>query len=73
VLPHQTEALARADRSLDEQLSGFGRDLDAVLKRAPALTQGAGTDPAQWSGARLAALIEAGRVERAPREIRFRR
>jgi hypothetical protein len=68
VLPHQTEALARANRALDEQLPSFGRDLDAALTRAPALTQGVSADAAQWSGARLTALIEAGRVERAPRE-----
>jgi Ti-type conjugative transfer relaxase TraA len=68
VLPHQTEALARADRALDEQLPGFGRDLDAALTRIPALAEGAGTDAAEWSGARLTTLIEAGRVERAPRE-----
>ena len=68
VLPHQTEALARANRALDEQLRGFGRDLDAALTRIPALAEGAGTDTAEWSGARLTTLIAAGRVERAPRE-----
>jgi Ti-type conjugative transfer relaxase TraA len=68
VLPHQTEALARADRALDGQLPGFGRDLDAALTRAPALTQGASADAAEWSGARLTALIAAGREARAPRE-----
>jgi Ti-type conjugative transfer relaxase TraA len=68
VLPHQTEALARADRTLDEQLPGFGGDLDSALTRVPALAQGAGTAAAEWSGARLAALIAAGREARAPRE-----
>jgi Ti-type conjugative transfer relaxase TraA len=68
VLPHQTEALARADRALDARLPGFGRDLNAALTRLPALAEGAGTGAAEWSGARLTTLIAAGRVERAPRE-----
>ena len=68
VLPHQTEALTRANRALDEQLPGFGRDLDAALTRIPALAEGAGTEAAEWSGARLTTLIAAWRVERAPRE-----
>jgi Ti-type conjugative transfer relaxase TraA len=68
VLPHQTEALARAERALDAQLPGFGRDLDAALTRMPALAQGAGTDAAGWPDARLTTLIEAGREARAPRE-----
>ena len=71
VLPHQTEALARANRAASDCANNgrdSGGDLDAALTRAPALTQGAGADAAQWSGARLTALIAAGRVERAPRE-----
>ena len=62
VLPHQTAALAAADRALDAQLPGFGQDLDAALTQAPRLAQGAGTDRG------LAVLIEAGRVARAERE-----
>ena len=62
VLPHQTAALAQADRALDTQLPGFGQDLDAALTRAPRLAQGAGSD------AGLAVLIEAGRTARAERE-----
>ena len=62
VLPHQTVALAQADRALETQLPGFGEDLQAALTHAPRLAQGAGTD------AGLAALIEAGRVARSERE-----
>ena len=62
VLPHQTAALAQADRALETQLPGFGEDLQVALTHAPRLAQGAGTD------AGLAALIEAGRVVRAERE-----
>jgi hypothetical protein len=62
VLPHQTAALAQADRVLDPQLPGFGQDLQAALTHAPRLAQGASTD------AGLAALIEAGRLARAERE-----
>jgi Ti-type conjugative transfer relaxase TraA len=61
VLPHQTEALVRADRALEEQQPSFGQDLNAALTRAPKLAQGIGTDTG------LAALIEAGRVESAQR------
>jgi hypothetical protein len=68
VLPHQTEALTRAERAIDARLPDFGRDLDAALTRIPALAEGAGTDAGEWSGARLTTLILAGRVERAPRE-----
>jgi hypothetical protein len=62
VLPHQTEALARADRALEGQRPSFGQDLDAALTRTPRLAHSAGTD------AGLAALIEAGRVESERRE-----
>jgi Ti-type conjugative transfer relaxase TraA len=62
VLPHQTAALAEADRALGTQLPGFGQDLQAALTHAPRLAQGTGTD------AGLAALIEAGRLARAERE-----
>ncbi|MBW4091871.1 MAG: Ti-type conjugative transfer relaxase TraA [Proteobacteria bacterium] len=62
VLPHQTAALAHADRALDGQLPGFGQDLQAALTQAPRLAEGAGTD------AGLAALIEAGRAARGARE-----
>ena len=61
-LPHQTAALAAADRALDRQLPGFGQDLDAALTRVPRLAQGAGSDVG------LAVLIEAGRTARAERE-----
>ncbi|HEY2738804.1 MAG TPA: hypothetical protein VGK45_10390, partial [Thermoanaerobaculia bacterium] len=62
VLPHQTAALAQADRALETQLPGFGQDLQAALTHAPRLAQGAGTD------AGLAVLIEAGRLARTERE-----
>ena len=62
VLPHQAAALTQAERALDGQLPGFGRDLQAALSQAPRLAQGAGTE------ARLAALIAAGRAERGERE-----
>ena len=68
VLPHQTQALTRAERAIDARLPGFGRDLDAALTRIPALAEGAGTGAGEWSDARLMTLIAAGRVERAPRE-----
>ena len=57
VLPHQTEALARASQAVDAQRPRFGGDLDAALSRTPGLAQGAGTD------AGLSVLIEAGQVE----------
>ena len=44
VLPHQTAALAQADRALETQLPGFGQDLQVALTHAPRLAQGAGTD-----------------------------
>jgi hypothetical protein len=62
VLPHQTAALAQADRAFDQSLAGFGQDLDAALTRASGLAQGVDTDTG------LVALIEAGRVARAERE-----
>ncbi len=62
VLPHQAAALTQADRALDGQLPGFGRDLQAALSQAPRLAQGAGTD------AGLAALIAAGRSAWGERE-----
>jgi hypothetical protein len=62
VLPHQTEALVRADRAIEGQQPSFGQDLNAALTRTPRLAHGAGTD------AGLAALIEAGRVESERRE-----
>jgi Ti-type conjugative transfer relaxase TraA len=62
VLPHQTAALAQADRALDTQLPRFGQDLQAALTHAPRLAQGASTD------AGLATLIEAGRLARTERE-----
>jgi hypothetical protein len=61
VLPHQTEALARADRAIEGQLPSFGRDLDAALTRTPRLAFGAGTD------AGVVALIKAGQVESVQR------
>jgi hypothetical protein len=61
VLPHQTEALARADRAIEGQRPSFGRDLDAALTRTPRLAHGAGTE------AGLAALIKAGQVESVQR------
>jgi hypothetical protein len=61
VLPHQTEALARADRAIEGQRPSFGQDLDAALTRTPGLAYGAGTD------AGLAALIKAGQVESGQR------
>jgi hypothetical protein len=61
VLPHQTAALARADRAIEGQRPSFGRDLDAALTRTPGLAYGAGTD------AGLTALIKAGQVESVQR------
>ena len=61
VLPHQTEALARADRAIEGQRPSFGRDLDAALTHTPGLAHGAGTE------AGLAALIKAGQVESVQR------
>ena len=62
LLPHQTAALARADRALEAQRSGFRQDLDAALSHAPSLGRRAGTAPG------LRELIEAGQQERAQRE-----
>jgi Ti-type conjugative transfer relaxase TraA len=62
VLPHQTAALAQADRALETQLPGFGQDLRVALTHAPRLAQGASTDTG------LATLIEAGRLARTERE-----
>jgi len=62
VLPHQVAALARAGRTVEDHLPGFGQDLQAALSQAPRLAEGAGTD------AGLAALIEAGRAARGERE-----
>ena len=61
VLPHQIEALARADRALEGALPSFGQDLDAALTRTPGLMHGVGTE------AGLAALIKAGEAERVQR------
>ena len=61
VLPHQTEALARADRAIEGQRPSFGRDLDAALTHTPRLAHSTGTE------AGLAALIKAGQVESVQR------
>jgi hypothetical protein len=61
VLPHQTEALVRADRAIEGQRPSFGRDLDAALTHTPGLAHGAGTE------AGLAVLIKAGQVESVQR------
>jgi hypothetical protein len=62
VLPHQTAALAQADRALETQLPGFGQDLQVALTQAPRLAQGTGTDHG------LVAMIEAGRMVRTERQ-----
>jgi len=62
LLPHQTAALARADRALEAQRPGFRQDLDAALTHAPSLGQRAGT------ALGVRELIEAGQQERAQRE-----
>jgi hypothetical protein len=61
VLPHQNEALARANHALEQQLPGFGQDLDAALSRTPRLARGIASDTG------LAGLIEAGRAESVQR------
>jgi Ti-type conjugative transfer relaxase TraA len=63
VLPHQTQALARAGERLEELSTGLSRDAGAALARRPALAQAIGQE------AGMVALDHAVGVERRGRLV----